>query len=150
MDTPSTGTGSIESSAPQTITDIRASALQLGFNNNANALTSGMEVYLKNDGSVDTRTMGSQFPLGVVIVGCLANLRATIRTYFTLVISGTAFGGTLVPGTLVVPNGTYDANGIPQYIAAVSGDFATGLVINGGTVGAAIRVGILDGPAYKA
>lgn len=140
-----TGTGSIESEAPQVVTDWKSDALQFGFTNDSGVeLKQGREVILKTTGLLDKRSAGSEIPLGVVVIGGIDGARCTVRTGFTAAIKAKAIGGTLNAGTYVVPNGNVDSDGIPEYIAAVAKDYATGYVIKGGAANASIKVGILD------
>lgn len=142
-----TGTGTVEGAAPEVLSDMRNEALQWGFtNSNAGPMVQGQEVFLKSDGTVDLRVDGSKPPLGVVIIGGETTKRVTVRVFATALAMGIAKGGTVVAGTMVVPDGTLDAtNKYPGYKTAVSDDLSCGLVIKGGTVNSVIKVAIIDG-----
>lgn len=140
-------TGTIDNAAPQVITDLKHDALQLGFTNDSGAaLSEGQEVILKTAGTVDKRSSGTTRPIGVVIKGGANAARVTVRTCFTAVLNGIAKGGTINAGTFVKPNGTLNADGKPQYVAAVAGDYSLAIVVKGGAVDSEIKIAILDAP----
>ena len=140
-------TGTIDNAAPQVITDLKHDALQLGFTNDSGAaLSEGQEVILKTAGTVDKRSSGTTRPIGVVIKGGANAARVTVRTCFTAVLNGIAKGGTINAGTFVKPNGTLNADGKPQYVAAVAWDYSLAIVVKGGAVDSEIKIAILDAP----
>lgn len=140
-------TGTVDTVAPQVITDLKSDALQLGFTNGSGAaLTEGQEVILKTDGTVNKRAAGTSKPIGIVIKGGADAARVTVRTCFGAVVNGIAKGGTINPGTYVVPNGNKNADSKSEYVAAASGDYALAIVIKGGAVNAEIKIAILDAP----
>lgn len=140
-------TGTVENEAPLVITDLKHDALQFGFQNGStNELTSGQEVSLKNDGTIEERTVGTTLPLGVVIKGAKANLKATVRTNFTAALNAIADGGAIAPSDLLVPTGTKNAENLPLYKKASTGEYAVAMAFKGGATGTAIRVGILQSP----
>lgn len=140
-------TGTVDSSAPQVITDQVSDALQLSFvNSSGAALTQGQEVTLKSDGTLDKRDAGTDKPLGIVMVGAVDGARATVRTPFIAVVNAIAIGGTINANTYVKPNGTKNSDNYPQYVACAAGDYASALVIKGGAVNTVIKVAILNAP----
>lgn len=109
------------------------------------ALKEGEEVRLTADKTVGKRT-GSQFPVGVVVVGANVNEKATISTCFSNTMQATAKGATLNVGDFVKPNGTIGTNGLPEYVAVTTGDFTQAIVLKGGVIDARIEIGILRSP----
>lgn len=138
-------TGTIQNAAVQVITDLRHDALQLGFtNDHGSAITKGDEVTLKADGTIKLRVLGSEIPLGIVVVGADDGKRVTVRTYFTSVIVGVAKGGTINAGVLVKPNGL-KTNEYPQYVLGTSSDYSVAIVMTGAIVDDELVIGIIDG-----
>jgi len=139
-------TGTIQDPAVQVIQNLRHDALQHGFTNSEGAaLSKGDEVYLDTDGSVKLRDAATQVPIGVVVVGAADGERVTVRDFFTMelnVVNGGA--GAINPGQFVVPLGTKDSDGYPEYDAAAAGNYSCAIVINGGAAGESMRIGILD------
>lgn len=139
-------TGTIQDPSVLVIQNRRIEALQPSFTNDSGSdLTQGQEVTLKADGTVDVRDAGTEKPLGVVIVGAVDGERVTVRTFFTLEMNVVATGGNIDAGTYVVPNGSKDSEGRPQYVAASLDDYTCALVINGALQDAVMKIGILDG-----
>jgi len=138
-------TGTIQNAATQIIADIRHDALQHGYTNSQGAaLAKGDEVYMHTDGTVKLRTLGTQIPLGVVMVGAADGERVTVREFFTLVLDVLNGGaGTINAGVLVVPLGT-KTNDIPEYDAGAATNKSCAVVIIGAIAGGAMRIGILD------
>lgn len=139
-------TGTIQSKAPQVITDLEMDGLQTGFTNaSGGELTEGQEITLKTTGTVDKRTSGSEYPLGIVVVGAKDGERLTARINAKAIMNCIANGGTLQPGDFVIPTGTKNADNLPLYKKAVSDDIASAVVIKGATAGNAIKVAVLHG-----
>lgn len=139
------GTGTIQSAAPQVITDITNDALQVSFvNTSGGALVSGQEVTIKTNGEVDKRDAGTELPHGIVIVGGANNARVTVRLFGQAIINAIIKLAGANAGALVKPNGTIDATGVPQYVATTDGDYVSGYVIKGGLVDTAVKVLILN------
>lgn len=138
-------TGSIQNQPVVALPDQRCEAIQLGFTNDSGStLVVGQEVYLKTNGKVDKRVDGSTVPLGIVIVGGGTNERVTVRTFFTLSVTGLAKGGSLNPSTPVVHDGTVDTEGRSGFIAAGNSEWYSGVVITGGAQNTEILIGIYD------
>lgn len=139
-------TGTIQNAALQVIGNMKHDALQYTFTNSQGAaLAKGDEVYLHTDGSVKLRNAGTQRPLGVVVVGGDDGERVTVRTYFTVemdVINNS--GGDVDAGDLLVPEGVKDADGRPQYVAAVATNLVCAVALVPASDGTVVRVGILD------
>lgn len=115
----------------------------------AQVLEIGQEVYISGNNTVSERTLGSQFPIGVVETPSVTgDTQVVVKTGFSRVIQAIAKGGTLSAGAFVKPNGNVStADSLPEYVsAATSGDFAAGVVLIGGAVDATIRIGILETP----
>ncbi len=117
----------------------------LSLTASGSALVPGQEVYISADLSVSKRT-GAQFPAGVVTVGGADGKYVSVYTPFSRTIQAHSKGGTINFGTFVKPNGTVNADGMPEYVAAVAGDYASALVIDGGNVDTEIMIGILTAP----
>ena len=141
-------TGSIQSAAVVIMTDMRHDALQFTFvNDSGGELTDGQELILKTDGTIDKRDAGTEIPFGVVMIGAANGAKVTARTFFTVTVKAKAIGGAINSGVFMKPNGNKDSTtNIPEYIAAVSGDYSVGLVINGAAENGELLIGILDGP----
>lgn len=139
-------TGTIQNAALQIINTMKGDALQLGFTNSQGAaLSKGDEVYLHTDGTVKLRSSGATRPLGVVVVGGADGERVTVRTYFTVVVDVVnTTGGTNNAGDALVPDGTKDSEGRPNYIAGVTGNYCCAIALNSVADDAVVRVGILD------
>jgi hypothetical protein len=109
------------------------------------ALKEGEEVRLTADKTVGKRT-GTQFPVGVVVVGANVNEKVTVSTPFSNTMQATAKGATLNAGDFVKPNGIIGTNGLPEYVAVVTGDFTQAIVLKGGAVDSRLELGILRSP----
>lgn len=114
-------------------------------NSNGSALVVGEEVTIESNLSVDKRGGGTEYPFGIVTVGGADGELVTIATCLQRTSLATAKGGTLNAGTFVKPNGT-TTNGIPEYVAAVDGDYISAIVLKGGNVDTEIVIGILRTP----
>lgn len=109
------------------------------------ALKEGEEVRISANKTIAKRT-GTQFPIGVVVVGANQNEKASVSTCFSNVIQGTAKGGTLNAGDFVKPNGNIGTNGLPEYVVAVANDFTQAVVLKGGALDSQLELGILRSP----
>lgn len=121
----------------------------LSFINDVNsALVAGQEVFISGNGIVTKRLLGSSFPAGIVTVGGAVGDLVTVHTPFQRTLKAHAKGGTLAAGVFVKPNGTLNADGKPEYVAAapVLGDFVSAIVLKGGAVDTEIVLGILRTP----
>lgn len=127
-------------------------------NSDGATLKVGQEVVLENNLTVQKRSAGSEFPIGVVTVGGIDGDLVTVATCFQRTTLAIAKGGTINVNTFVKPNGTVQASGIPEYVAAVApiysngtttsvlGDYASGIVLRGGNVDTEIVVGLFRQP----
>lgn len=111
-----------------------------------NTLTEGQEVYISGNSTVKARSSGSQYPIGVVKVGAVAGEKLSVVINAQCDVAGIAIGGTLNAGQFVKPNGVKDANDLPQYVAAHDGEYAMGIVLEGGAVNSQIKVLVLFAP----
>lgn len=144
---PPESTGTVQSAAAQTITDMRHDVLQNQYvNDSGGALEPGMEVILKTDDTIDKRDAGTEFPFGIVVLGGADGEKVTIRSFFQSIIKGIATGGAITSGVFVKPNGVLDANDKPQYVAVAAGDYAAAHVLVGAAEDAEITIGILESP----
>lgn len=140
-------TGTVQNPALQVIRNMRGDSLQYTFTNGeaSTALVPGDEVYLDTDGEVLLRTTGATIPLGVVIVGGEAGERVTVRSFFTMemvVINNS--GGDIDSGTALIPEGTKNSDGYPEYTSAVSTNLSCALALTAATDGNEITVGVFD------
>jgi hypothetical protein len=120
------------------------------FTNSSGAtLNAGQEVILENDLTVDKRSVGTTFPIGVVDVGGVDGDKVTVHTCFARTLKAVAKGGTINVGTFVKPNGTWNALGLPEYVAVANGDYASAIVIDGGAVDTVIELGVFQTPFKK-
>lgn len=144
-------TGSIQATPTQVINNMTSDVLQLSFlSSDAAAMKAGQEVYQHTDGSIKKRTTGTQKPLGILMSDCPIGERGLVRVPFHLVLTATVKTANLNAGVEVKPDGTLDADGYPNYVAAVSGDYVQSLTIKAGLVGAHVRIGILQSAYVKA
>lgn len=122
------------------------------------ALVAGQEVYISANLTVVKRSTGAQFPIGVVTVGGADAENVTVHTVFQRTLKAHAKGGTINFGTFVKPNGTVNADGCPEYVAAavpslsggtntsVVGDYCSAIVLSGGAVDTIIELGVFRTP----
>lgn len=118
------------------------------LNTSGAELKVGQEVNIESglNLSVEKRDAGTDFPLGVVTVGGVDGDQVTIATCLQRTCLAVAKGGTLNAGANVKPNGTYNAAGMPEYVATSAGDYVSAIVLSGGAVDTEIIVGILRSP----
>jgi hypothetical protein len=111
-------------------------------------LKQGQEVYLSANMTVSLRNAGSQFPIGIVTVGGKAGDLVTVGSCIQRSVLAHAKGGTINFNTFVKPNGTFNADGTPEYVAAAValGDFVSAIVLSGGAVDTLIQLGFLRTP----
>ena len=102
-------------------------------NGEGTAVVDGQEVYISGDDEVSLRDLGTDYPLGVVETGGDDGELVTVHANVQRTLVATAKGGALTAGAFVKPNGTV-TNGIPEYVVAVTGDFAIAQVLRGGLV----------------
>lgn len=143
-------TGSIQS-ASKTVSRYKETyGVFLTLTNSDGAdLRAGQEAVLENDLTVQHRTLGTQFPIGIVDVGGADGAKVTVHTCFQRTLQAIAKGGTINVGAFVKPNGTWNAAGIPEYVAVAAGDYASAIVIDGGAVDTEITLGVLRTPFKK-
>lgn len=101
------------------------------------------EVYISANNTVTKRSVGTQFPIGICTKGGVVGELVTIQANILRDTLGIAKGGTINAGVFVKPNGNVNANGIPEFVAAVAGDYANAIVLAGGAVDTEIKVWIL-------
>lgn len=139
-------TGTVQAAENNVIRDLVSDALQLGFTNDSGGdLSEGQEVIFKTNGKLDKRDAGTELPVGIVVKGGANGEKVTIRTFATAVIMGVATGGAIEEGTPVKPNGSL-TSGVPQYVAAVAGDYCVGIACVGAAQDASMRVMIMNAP----
>ena len=122
-----TGTGPIMNAVNQVITDMD-NALQFQFTTSA-AIAAGQEVALNTDGTIKLKA-AADYPIGVCIIGAASGGRATIRLNASERLVGAAGAAAINSGVLVTPDGTINANGYPNYIAAVTGNYSRAIAMS--------------------
>jgi hypothetical protein len=107
-------------------------------------LQENQQVYISGNNTVAKRTLGTQFPIGVITKGGLVGDKVTVQSNILRDSLAKAIGGALAAGAFVKPNGNVDATtGVPEYVAAAAGDYANAIVIGGAAQNAEIRILIL-------
>lgn len=101
----------------------------------------GQEVFISGDREVSPRNAGAQIPIGVCIVGAADGDRVSIRSLFYSDLNANA-AGAIAAGVLVRPDGTRDASGRPNYVAAATGELASGIVIVGTAAAGPLYIGL--------
>lgn len=133
-------TGSIQDKAPQVFMDLEYGSINVSFvNDSGAALTQGQEVVFKAAGTIDKRSTGAQFPLGVVVTGAEDGERAVVNVLASYTAEVEA-AGTLVAGDFVYPNGNKNSVGRPIVAKCSTGQLSMAVVMKGGTVGTVVKV----------
>lgn len=113
----------------------------------AEALNQGTAVYLSGNNTVKKLVDGSEFPIGVVFSGGAAGTKLSVEVGPCVRdLVGISKGSALASGDFAIADGTFDADGRPNYVAASAGAFANAIVIAGGAEDSEIRLGILRTP----
>lgn len=112
----------------------------------AGDLYEGQEVKITADQTVNKRTVGTEFPIGYVKVGATSGNEVTVVVNASSDLTAKAIGGTLSAGAFVKPNGNISTDGVPEYVATASGDYANAIVLTGGAANAEIRLLLLNTP----
>lgn len=109
------------------------------------ALKEGQEVYISGNLTVKKRTSGAQFPIGYVKVGndAAGKMSVVVNASSDLQVIAS---GTLTPGRLVKPTGVISSDGVPTYVHAADGDYACGIVIQGGATTTQCVILLLHAP----
>jgi hypothetical protein len=101
----------------------------------------GQTVRISANNTVVPCTAGTDLSIGVVTDnddndGNKVTVHANIlRTSLAI-----AKGGTLAAGAVIVPDGTVNADGLPGFAAAATGNFVQAVVLRGATVGLQITI----------
>lgn len=129
-------------------------AIQFEVNTPATTYEKGQVVTLLNTGKVEIKA-AANFPFGYVKVqnnvddlpGAPQYRTVTVIPFAQDAVYGYAKGGTLAIGALVNADGQHTGDeGYMDYITAASGTYATGIVVEGGTVGTSIVVLLFNQP----
>lgn len=142
-------TGSIQTAARILSPFFEKASLSLTLlQGGATALKEGQEVYLSAAGTVQARTLGTQFPIGTVTVGKSDRNgpRVTVSTVFNRDINATAGASAIAAGDFVKQNGTKGSDNEPVYVAAAVGDYVLGVALAGAAANGTLRVGVLRAP----
>lgn len=147
-----TSTGSVQSASKTIFRHEEHGMVFLTLTNGSGVtLVAGQEVKIKAsvDLTVDVRTLGTDIPAGIITVGDADGKDMTIATPFDRTVKAIAKGGTINAGDQVIPNGTFNAAGLPEYVKTVTaGHFVTGICLKGSVVDGQIVIGHLRAP-YK-
>jgi len=139
-------TGSIQTTPTQVIKNMTSDALQLTFVSSAGSeIKAGQEVYQHTDGTVKKRTLGTQIPLGIALSDTPDGERVLVRVPHQMVIEGIAKGGALNAGVAVVPDGTLNADGYPNYVAAGASAYVSAFTLKAAVEDARVCIGIIQG-----
>ena len=142
-------TGTVQSASVTLSKHKESNQLNLALTNAQGAeVFHGQEVKISGDLGVALRAVGTEIPIGVVSVGGLDTVEVTIATNFERTLKVIATGGTLTAGQEVKPNGTRTLT-VPQYVAAITADKVSAVVLKGATIGLEALVGILRAPYVK-
>ena len=147
---PNSGSGAVSAPDINHFDRISAGALKITLNISG-TVSKGQEVAITSNGTIVGRgaTLTVR-PIGICLEGNDLNTAATtaaIIPYADLIINGVAKGATLAVGALVTQDNTRNStsNGW-NYITATTGNYATGIVIDGNTAGNPIKVLSLPQP----
>lgn len=140
-------TGSYQEAAHILSPFFEKGSVQLSLNQGGvTALKEGQEVYVSASGQVQARTLGTQFPIGTVVVGKGIGPQVTVSTIFNRDLNGVAGGAAVAAGAFVKQDATLGANNEPVYVAAAAGDYVLGVALTAANAAGAIRVGVLRSP----
>mgnify|MGYP000462871130 CR=1 FL=1 len=107
-------------------------------------LVAGDNVAISGDGEV-SKAGATDLGIGVVIVGDTSGNDVTVLvSAYVADCLCVATGGALAAGSLVAYNGA-NTDGVPQVVAAGSGDVAKGIILVGGAADTEIRIGLIEG-----
>lgn len=110
-------------------------------------LTEGQEVYLSGDLTVKKRVSGGQYPIGYVKnANCQPADKLAVVMNISTDLQANAGGSPLVAGQLVKPTGASDVNGLPTYVVANDGEYASAIVMVGAAPANQARLGVLFAP----
>ena len=144
------GTGSFETAIKVKIPLVESGILDISFiNGTANPMVCGQSVFLSGDFEITPTTgLAAEFPIGVVSIAPEeATERVVVYTAFlTKQENAVIKVGAITAGSFVKQNGTITADDELEYIAAVTGDISTTLVLQGGLADARIIVATLANP----
>lgn len=110
------------------------------------AIAEGDEVVISGNMSVAKKTAGTQRIIGYAEIGAAIGQKATIH-----IIAQNIFVGKLASnrtaGNLVTQDGTaVNADGTNNYKLSAQADYATGILLEGGSTGANVRIAVI--PPY--
>lgn len=116
------------------------------ISNGGAAMVAGQECIINGNMTIGKRTLGTQFPIGVVDVGGADGTLVAVATCFQRSLVAHCKGAAIAANAFVKPNGTVNADGSPEYVATVAGDYVSAICISGGILDAQITLGVLSSP----
>lgn len=125
-------TGTIQGRAT-TLSKLKNEAgLRLTMNNGEGAeIKNGTEVTLTGDNTVSIRDTATELPFGICEVGGADGEKVTVHVFGQRTLNCVATGGAFAAGDFVKYEGTHNADGVPNYVAAASGDKVNAIVLKG-------------------
>jgi len=124
-------TGSIHAASKTLVLNKEHSAIYATLSA-AEDLKAGASVKMTADNTVGVVTAATDLPIGKVVVGGDSGKKVTVLANASAILLGAAKGGALAAGALVRQDGTFNADDVPNYVAAASTHFADGVVKVGG------------------
>jgi len=139
------GTGTVQGRQTTLSKHFDQAGIRLSMNNGEGAeIKAGTEVNLTGDNEVSIRDTATDRPFGVCEIGGADGEKVTVHVHGQRTLQVVATGGAFTAGDLVKYTGTHDANGVPNYVAAVASDLITALVIKGAAQDAVAEVVIMN------
>lgn len=137
-------TGQFESTPnPEVIMYDGIAPIKLAFTATT-AVAKGDEAVVTGDMAVSKRTTATQRAIGYVEVAAAVSQKATIRLFSENVFIG-KLAATIAAGTFVRQNGTaVNADETNNYVAATTGNYATGILLEGGVLGNNKRIAVIS------
>jgi Uncharacterized conserved protein (DUF2190) len=137
-------TGQFESTPnPEVIMYDGITPIKLGFTATS-AITKGDEVVISGNMTVDKRTGATQRPIGFADNTAASGQKVTIRLFGLNVFKG-KLAANLSANAFVRQNGTaVNADGTNNYAAAANTNYATGILLEGGSTGDNVKIAIIS------
>ena len=138
------GTGTIQGRQTTISKFFDNGGIRLSMTNGEGAeIKNGSEVSISGDNEVELRDTATDRPLGIVEIGGLDGEKVTVHIFGQRTLKVVAKSGAFVAGDLVKYTGTQDADGVPEYTAAATGNLIVAHVIVGALEDAVAEVVIL-------
>lgn len=118
--------------------------IRLTMNNGEGAeMKNGSEVTLTGDNEVSLRSTATDLPFGICEVGADDGEKVTVHVFGQRTLNCVATGAAFTAGQLVKFVGTHNTEGVPNYVASVSGDKVNAVVLKGAVQDAVSELVIL-------